>query len=921
MRKFVLLVLSLAISAWMFARDCYTPTYLDGLNTSAVYSICQDKTGAIWLNTSAGVCRYNGNTLEYVHSPLIMRQFAAGENYIYALMSKSILRFDIRNASSTLIPFPGSPSFIRSSLATRGDSLYVSVGSSVYLWDGGSFSEWMVLDSDITALYFLDGFLLAATNDGRLLRLDPASGCREVASFPSPACAIHSGPGRTILAGLYEGGFRVLDGTDFSILHSGAAALKEVRTFAVLEREEFVLGCVNGVYSYDMSSGEFTELTLSGNSGLPVCSVFTDSDSDIWVGTYYNGVFFSDPLTILEQVPLPADVRAIKSIVEDSRGGIWITTDGFGIFCQDPASGGWECVPDSKGHKFQGSFYDAPTESLWMGEYRGGLFRYDLVRKRFTAYSLPFPESLSSILRKGTRLYMSGMESVFAFDPGTETAVSESISQLDGNNTSLFLDREDNLVLAGNGLKIYGADSVSVIIPRGLCTSVYVCEDNSMWVTVIGKGLARISAEREVDWVDTPTSILAKSGVSSVCPLNGDFLLLGSRSGLFLFRLSDSSVMTFSGINGLDSSIASVKSFVKCSDGSILISGFNGIASLDFDGNAFPASRIVLSIDNFFVNGVSRRDLLSGGQITLSPGESNFSFNLSDYDYSHRRDIAFRWNMTGFDPEWHSVDSGYDIEFMNMRHGRYVLNVEAVSGGNTCQLSVPVVLKPFWYQTLAARLFFLLLGIALTVTLLYTAWSRAVLTEKLHLREKENNDRIRFFQELSLELRTPLNLIVGQLEKFFQDFGARTHGIEDLESIYQKTCRMQDLISDFVDEQNEKSGSDVVGANFLNAATGVVERHLFSGDLDVGVLCSELNMGKTKLSEQMRRCCGKSPREFIEDIRLKHADEMLREGHHRISEVSDRLGYSSPRYFLQRYKAKFGCAPSKIKQDYSTDIT
>lgn len=911
MRKILLLIPFLALFVDLFARDCYTPTYLDGLNTSAVYSVCQDKTGAMWLNTSDGVCRYNGNTLEYVHSPMIMRQFAAGENYIYALMSKSIRRFDVRTAASEPIPFPGTPRFIRSSLAVKGDSLYVSLGREIYLWNGEAFSELASLESEVTSMASLDAALFVGTSDGSLLRSVGSGPFHEVAFFPSSVAAISSGPGATLLAGLSEGGFRVLDRSDFSILHNGGQALKEVRTFAVSGEEEFLFGCVNGVYSCNMSSGTLSELTLAGKSGLPVCSVFSDRDSNVWVGTYYNGVFFSGPSSLFAEIPLPAEVQAIKSIVEDSSGRVWVTTDGFGIYFKDSGDGRWECVPCSKGHKFQGSFYDKPTESLWMGEYRGGLFRYDLRRKKFTTYSLPFPESVSSILRRGQELYMSGMEAVFAFDPDRETAVTRRFSQLDGNNTSLVLDREGNLVLAGNGLKIFCADSLISPVPKGLCTSVYVCEDNSMWVTVMGLGLARISPEREVSWVDTPTSVFARSSVSTVCPLNDDCLLLGSRNGLFLFRPSDSSVMAYSSLNGLDPSIASVKSFVKRSDGSVLISGFNGMAVLEFSSDVFPASSPVFSVDNFFVNGVSRRDLLSDDGIVLSPGESNFSFNLSDYDYSHCRDVAIRWNMTGFDSDWHSVSSGYDIEFMNMRHGKYVLNVEAVSGGRMSLMSIPVIVKPFWYQTLFARLIFILLALALTVTLLYTAWSRAVLKEKLHLREKENNDRIRFFQELSLELRTPLNLIVGQLEKFFQDFGARTHGIEDLESIYRKTRRMQTLISDFVDEQNEKSGSDVVGANFLNAATGVVERHLFSGDLDVGVLCSELNMDKTKLSEQMRRCCGKSPREFIEDIRLKHADEMLREGHHRVSEVSDRLGFSSPRYFLQRYKAKFGHAPSK----------
>ena len=53
-----------------------------------------------------------------------------------------------------------------------------------------------------------------------------------------------------------------------------------------------------------------------------------------------------------------------------------------------------------------------------------------------------------------------------------------------------------------------------------------------------------------------------------------------------------------------------------------------------------------------------------------------------------------------------------------------------------------------------------------------------------------------------------------------------------------------------------------------------------------------------------------SPRDFIEDIRLRHAAQMLLDGTHRVSEIADELGFSSAKYFTIRFKKRFGVPPS-----------
>ena len=102
---------------------------------------------------------------------------------------------------------------------------------------------------------------------------------------------------------------------------------------------------------------------------------------------------------------------------------------------------------------------------------------------------------------------------------------------------------------------------------------------------------------------------------------------------------------------------------------------------------------------------------------------------------------------------------------------------------------------------------------------------------------------------------------------------------------------------------------------FLNAAIGAVERNLYSDKLDVTALCQELHISKTALNTKLKNITGRSPREFIEDIRLRHAAQMLLDSNKLVSEISDELGFSSYRYFIIRFKKHFGVTPSQFNPD------
>ena len=95
----------------------------------------------------------------------------------------------------------------------------------------------------------------------------------------------------------------------------------------------------------------------------------------------------------------------------------------------------------------------------------------------------------------------------------------------------------------------------------------------------------------------------------------------------------------------------------------------------------------------------------------------------------------------------------------------------------------------------------------------------------------------------------------------------------------------------------------------------VIEDHILESEIDVPFLCEQMHVSKSLLTRKLKGITGHSPREFIENIRMKHAARMLCDGVHNISEVSYELGFSSPKYFTIRFKKIFGMTPSQYIED------
>ncbi|MGM9787621.1 MAG: helix-turn-helix domain-containing protein [Candidatus Cryptobacteroides sp.] len=102
-------------------------------------------------------------------------------------------------------------------------------------------------------------------------------------------------------------------------------------------------------------------------------------------------------------------------------------------------------------------------------------------------------------------------------------------------------------------------------------------------------------------------------------------------------------------------------------------------------------------------------------------------------------------------------------------------------------------------------------------------------------------------------------------------------------------------------------------AGFLEKVDKFIEENISSPSLGVASLASYMAMSRASLYARFKELKGMGISDYIEEIKMRKACELLSNTTLSVSEVAYSLGYTSPRYFSTRFKSRFGCPPRVYK--------
>jgi signal transduction histidine kinase/ligand-binding sensor domain-containing protein/DNA-binding response OmpR family regulator len=106
---------------------------------------------------------------------------------------------------------------------------------------------------------------------------------------------------------------------------------------------------------------------------------------------------------------------------------------------------------------------------------------------------------------------------------------------------------------------------------------------------------------------------------------------------------------------------------------------------------------------------------------------------------------------------------------------------------------------------------------------------------------------------------------------------------------------------------------------FLENLTRLIEENIQSEKVDISYLSGKLFMSNSTLYRKVKALTGISTNEFVRKVKMNNAERLLLTGKYNISEVSFRVGMSSPVYFRQCFKEEFGLSPSEYLKKIKTE--
>lgn len=101
---------------------------------------------------------------------------------------------------------------------------------------------------------------------------------------------------------------------------------------------------------------------------------------------------------------------------------------------------------------------------------------------------------------------------------------------------------------------------------------------------------------------------------------------------------------------------------------------------------------------------------------------------------------------------------------------------------------------------------------------------------------------------------------------------------------------------------------------FMDKLVELMEKNIDNGDLVVDDLVREVAVSRSVFFKKLKMLTGLAPIEFIKEVRIKRAAQLIETGEFNMTQISYMVGINDPRYFSKCFKSKFGMTPTEYKE-------
>lgn len=322
-------------------------------------------------------------------------------------------------------------------------------------------------------------------------------------------------------------------------------------------------------------------------------------------------------------------------------------------------------------------------------------------------------------------------------------------------------------------------------------------------------------------------------------------MLLTTNQGFTLFDYYTKLFYNYDNENGFPFTTLNENSLYQCKDGEIFLGGIKGMVSFYEKSLNIPPKPYDIFQVGLWVNGeevgindktgILKSSFYDTSAITLKSDHSvlNLEFAVSNYIAANQHEFVYR--LEGFSNGWTKIYKQRTITYTNLSPGDYTLIVKPAGINNVYQpeYRLNITVLPPFYKTIWAYLIYVVITISLLYYIVRTYHGRIKLQESLkyekqHIRDVEelNQSKLRFFTNISHEFRTPLTVIVGQIEMLLQVQSFPPAIYNKLLNVYKNGLQLRGLISELLDFRKQEQGHMKIKVSRHNLVDFLYENYL-----------------------------------------------------------------------------------------------
>lgn len=857
-RILALIFIQLTFFSNVFAVKFYSINSIFGISTRTTNSICKDDNGFIWVSSKTGVLRladsdYRIYQLPYESGDVIVVKLIHKNSKLYAYTNNGQIfqyniiydRFELKlNLGKAL---RDDHIDVYSMAVDSFDGIWVTLNSGLYRYQNGKLEPINIISDKRSFICWLDDKNLIVAGSEGIEQLNVSNlqkkrlfSVENINPFFVSSLLFDKNSGKLWIGTLSNGLFcyNFITGNFVPVLGSKIPR-QPILALAKNSENSVMLG-IDGQGIWELNETGNSILNVFKESaddpyslhGNGVYDIFCDSGKRVWIATISGGVSFYTPASPLvnQLVHHINDDNSlvnndVNGIIEDRNGRIWFATNN-GISCWNVKTNQWRSFYSNKLEHAQVflSICEDNYGKIWAGSYSSGVYVLDENSGNEVAHysrETSQVQLLSNFIfdiYKDIRgdLWIGGVNGDFACFKAKENKFKVYSDEPIG----AFAELNENQIVLGltYGISILNKDTGLIYnLLSGFITSDLGVNGDEIWICTNGNGLIVYNYKSGNTRKFTTQNGLPSNFINSIIFDNG-FFWLGTENGLCRFNPKENTALTFSSTGSLSGASYNQNAVSRLKNGQLAFGTNNGVVFFMPNSIEETPSSGKIYIQDVTISGRSIRDntalaletpVDSLKTISLKYFQNTISIELVPLGVSASTKLS--WKMDGFDKEWSPPTNNKIITYTNIPSGKYELNIRLLDSSNAHvvserTLSVRLV-PPFWKTTwFVVLIFVIILGMGFLYLLYYIN----------ALKQKQTEEKVRFFTKIAHDIRTSLTLIKAPVEELCKETELSENGRYYLNLAIGQARRLSSVVTQLMDFQKVDIGREQLSLSMVD---------------------------------------------------------------------------------------------------------